>query len=59
LASGNLALVDLGLTFDAGHQGPVNVYLYGDAGGSPDNANQTLLGSGTPSALLARRTTAS
>ena len=59
LASGNLARLDFGLTYDAGHQGPVNVYLYGDAGGSPDNANQTLLGSGTPSALLARRTTAS
>ena len=52
MASGNLALVDLGLTYDAGKQGPVNVYLYGDAGGSPDNANQTLLGSGTPTALF-------
>ena len=52
LASGNLARLDLGLTYDAGHQGPVNAYLYGDAGGSPDNANQIFLGSGTPTALF-------
>ena len=47
-ASGNIGRVDVGLTYDI--QGPVNVYLFGDASGSPDNANQTLLGSGTPSA---------
>jgi hypothetical protein len=29
--------------------GQVNIYLYGDAMGSPDNGNQTLLGSGTRS----------
>jgi hypothetical protein len=52
LASGNLARLDLGLTYDAGHQGPVNAYLYGNAGGSPDNANQIFLGSGTPTALF-------
>lgn len=52
-ASGNLAAVDLGLTFldpTVAAPGAVNVYLYGDASGSPDNANQTLLGSGTPTA---------
>ena len=48
LASGNLASVDLGLTHGATQGGPVNAYLYGNATGSPDNANQTLLGSGTP-----------
>jgi hypothetical protein len=47
-ASGDLANIDLGLTFSAGVSGPVNVFLYGDASGTPDNANQTLLGSGTP-----------
>jgi hypothetical protein len=29
--------------------GQVNIYLYGDATGLPDNGNQTLLGAGTPS----------
>lgn len=48
LASGNLATVDLGLTYD--NPGPVDVFLYGDAAGSPDNANQMFLGSGTPTA---------
>jgi hypothetical protein len=48
-ASGNLATVDLGLTYrDSGMPGAVNVYLYGDASGSPDNTNQIFLGSGTP-----------
>jgi hypothetical protein len=47
-ASGDLANIDLGLTFSAGVSGPVNVFLYGDASGTPDNLNQTLLGSGTP-----------
>jgi PEP-CTERM motif len=28
----------------------VNAYLYGDASGSPDNASQIFLGSGTPTA---------
>jgi hypothetical protein len=49
-ASGNLATVDLGLTYQVA--GAVNAYLYGDAGGSPDNANQTFLGSGTPTAVF-------
>ena len=50
--SGNVAMVELGLTFNPSPvgQGPVNVYLYADANGLPDNANQTLLGSGTPKA---------
>ena len=53
LATGNLATVDLGLTyFDPSTQGPVDVYLYGDAGGSPDNLSQILLGSGTPTAQV-------
>jgi hypothetical protein len=30
----------------------VNVFLYGDAAGSPDNANQTFLGSTSPSAIF-------
>ena len=47
--SGNLATVDLGLTFVSGTTpGSVSAFLYGDAAGSPDNADQTLLGSGTP-----------
>lgn len=48
--SGNLATVDLGLTYQ--NAGAVNAYLYGDVGGSPDNANQTFLGSGTPTAVF-------
>ena len=50
-ASGNLATVDLGLTYFTGTNPAfraVNVYLYGDASGLPNNANQTLLGSTTP-----------
>jgi len=49
-ASGNLANVALGLTYRLGTDPAfraVNVFLYGDASGSPDNANQTLLGSTT------------
>ena len=49
--SGNLATVDLGLTYVNGPD-PVDVFLYGDAGGSPDNANQTPLGTGTPTAAF-------
>ena len=54
-ASGNLANVALGLTYFLGTDPAfraVNVFLYGDASGSPDNANQTLLGSTTPIALF-------
>ena len=54
-ASGNLANVALGLTYRLGTDPAfraVNVFLYGDASGSPDNANQTLLGSSTPIALF-------
>jgi hypothetical protein len=50
-ASRNLANVDLGLTYFNGSNPAdrqINVFLYGDASGSPDNANQTLLGSVTP-----------
>jgi len=49
-ASGDLAAVDLGLTYVT--QGPANVYLYGDSSGLPDNAHQTLLGSVTPTAAF-------
>ena len=48
-ASGNLATVDLGLTYTV--QGAVNVYLYGNASGLP-GTNLGLLGSGTPTAAL-------
>ncbi len=52
-ASGNLTSVTLGLTYLGGYTAlPVNVYLYGDAVGSPDSANQIFLGSGTPTALF-------
>ena len=51
LTSGNLATVDLGLVYFP-NLGPANVYLYGDLGGTPDNANQTFLGSATPTALF-------
>ncbi|MDQ2945704.1 MAG: hypothetical protein M3Y27_07150 [Acidobacteriota bacterium] len=53
--SGNLATVDLGLTYVAKPGAgvtPVNVYLYGDASGSPNNASQTFLGSGTPTSAF-------
>jgi hypothetical protein len=51
-ASGNLATVDLGLTYDTiNPNGPVNVYLYGDTSGSP-GTNLALLGSGTPTGVL-------
>jgi hypothetical protein len=43
-ASGTLATVDLGLTTSGGPLS-ANVYLYGDASGSPDNTNQIFLGS--------------
>ena len=56
-ASGNLTSVALGLTYYPGFTAlPVNVYLYGDAGGSPDNANQILLGSATPTDLYGTTT---
>jgi hypothetical protein len=41
--------LDLGLTkVQNTSGGPVNVFLYGNAAGSPDNTDQTLLGSVTP-----------
>ena len=49
-ASGNLAIIDLGLTYVT--QGAANVFLYHDASGLPDNANQTFLGSVTPTAVF-------
>lgn len=52
-ASGSLATVDLGLTFYLTTGAGVNVYLYGDASGLPDNASQTFLGSGAPTAMFA------
>ncbi len=53
LASGNLATVDLGLTRGVSFPpGPVNVYLYRDASGSPNSAQQRFLGSGTASAVF-------
>jgi Na+-transporting NADH:ubiquinone oxidoreductase subunit NqrB len=56
MASGDLSRVDLGLTrrdpLGGVPAGPVNVFLFGDANGSPDSANQTPLGlSGTPTVL--------
>ena len=54
MASGDLSRVDLGLTRRDNFvpAGPVNVFLFGDANGSPDSANQTLLGlSDTPTVL--------
>jgi hypothetical protein len=47
-AGGTLAQIDLGLTIRNGAGGSVNVYLYGDDSGSPDNLSQILLGSATP-----------
>ena len=54
MASGALSEVDLGLTArdNLSFAGPVNVFLFGDANGSPDTANQTLLGSGTPTTVF-------
>lgn len=46
LAGGALSEIDLGLTTRDG--GAVNVYLYGDAGGAPDNLSAILLGTVTP-----------
>jgi hypothetical protein len=44
--SGAIQQIDFGLTMSGG--GPVNVFLYGDAAGAPDNLTQILLGSVTP-----------
>ena len=49
-AGGTLTQIDLGLTLVDG--GSVNVYLYGDAGGSPDNLSQILLGNVTPTQVF-------
>ena len=54
-ATGNIATVDLGLTFgESDNPAPVNVFLYGNLPGvpadSPDNAMQTFLGMATPTA---------
>lgn len=46
-ASGFLDTVELGLTFQE-ICGPVNVFLYADAAGLPDNGNQMLLGTTEP-----------
>jgi hypothetical protein len=45
---GFLTTVDLAVTASQGL--PVNAFLYGDLAGAPDNANQTFLGSVTPTA---------
>ena len=51
--SGNLTTVDLGLTYaPAFTPEPVNVFLYGNVSGAPDNANQTLLGTATPTSAF-------
>ncbi len=47
--SGNLATVELGVSF-RNVPAALNVFLYSDVGGAPDNANQILLGSVIPSA---------
>jgi hypothetical protein len=46
--SGNLTTIELGLTWVTLPATTVNVFLYGDAGGAPDNSNQIFLGSGAP-----------
>lgn len=50
-ATGSLATIDIALT-RAGFQGIVNVFLYGDAGGSPNDANQTFLTRLSPAATF-------
>jgi hypothetical protein len=54
MTSGVLATVDLGLTrIRDTSGGPVTIFLYGDANGSPDNADQTaLLILGGPTAVF-------
>jgi hypothetical protein len=49
-ATGVLSQVDLGITNVNNGTGLFEVFLYGNASGMPNNANQVLLGSGTPSA---------
>jgi hypothetical protein len=52
--SGNLDVVQLRLTFSPpyGPAGFVNVFLYSDAEGMPDNAGQVFLGSAKPSGIF-------
>jgi hypothetical protein len=49
MTSGDLATIELGLTYVGNSPDPVDVFLYGDSNGSPAT-NLGLLGSGTPSA---------
>ena len=52
LTSGVLQTVNLGLTFvSLTTPGSTNVFLYGDAAGLPDNADQALLGTVTPTSF--------
>ena len=50
-ASGNLATIDIALTFGDNGAQPVNVFLYADASNSPSGSG-TLLGSVTPTAMF-------
>jgi len=51
-ASGALATVDLGLTYVSPGPALLDVFLYNDAGGIPDNSSQLSLGSVTPTAVF-------
>lgn len=48
--SGDLATVDLGLTWEDASGVPVQVFLYGDAAGVPIPGSQILLGTAAPTA---------
>ena len=52
--SGMVATLKLGLTFcpECGPPGAANVFLYADASGSPDNANQTFIGTAVPNGVF-------
>src|SRR5205085_495634 len=52
-ASGFLSTVELALTYPSDHPPkPVNVFLYNDLNGSPDNSSQIFLGSADPVAIF-------
>ena len=52
-ATGFLSTVDLGLTYPPNTQaGQISAFLYADLAGTPNNASQIFLGSGTPTAVF-------